>query len=300
MYFISNHLGELFALLTAIFWTITALAFESASLKVGSLVVNLIRLLIGFLFLSIFTIIARNKLLPTDANLEQWIWLSISGFIGFTLGDLFLLKSFTIIGSRIAMLIMALVPPLAAFMGWLILGETLTMMNLLGMILTFTGISLAIFSKEENSKKISLKFSVKGLLFALGGAVGQALGLVLSKYGMNGYDAFASTQIRIISGILGFSVLITILKRWRPVYEAFYHKHGMIRIVIGSLFGPFLGVSFSLLALKYTQAGIASTIMAIVPVLIIVPAVIVFKQKVTWIEALGALISVVGVSLFFI
>lgn len=300
MDFISNHLGEIFALLTAIFWTITALAFESASLKLGSVVVNLIRLILGFLFLCSYTYIIRGKLLPVDATVEQWIWLSISGFIGFTLGDLFLLKSFTIIGSRTAMLIMALVPPIAAFLGWSILGETLTKMNLVGMILTFTGISLAIFNKEENSKKISLKFSMKGLLFAFAGAVGQALGLVLSKYGMNGYDAFASTQIRIISGIVGFSILITFLKRWRPVYEAFYHKHGMIRIVIGSLFGPFLGVSFSLLALKYTQAGIASTIMALVPILIIAPAVVFFKQKVSWIEAIGALISVIGVSLFFI
>lgn len=300
MNFLSNHLGEIFALLTAIFWTITALAFESASMKVGSLVVNIIRLLIGFIFLSLYTLIARNKFLPTDANLEQWIWLSISGFIGFTLGDLFLLKSFTIIGSRVAMLIMALVPPIAALLGWSILGERLTLLSLFGMVLTFAGISLAIFNKEEDTKKISLKFSLNGLLLALGGAIGQALGLVLSKYGMDGYDAFASTQIRIISGIFGFSVLISILKRWKPVYQALYHKHGMTRIVLGSLFGPFLGVSFSLLALKHTQAGIASTIMAIVPVLIIVPAVLLFKQKVTWIEAIGALISVIGVSLFFI
>jgi drug/metabolite transporter (DMT)-like permease len=300
MYFVTTHLGEIFALSTAIFWTITALAFESASLKVGSLVVNLIRLVIGLGFLSIYTFYTRNKLLPLDANSEQWFWLGISGFIGFTLGDLFLLKSFTIIGSRVAMLIMALVPPIAALFGWMVLGEKLTIMNYLGMVLTFSGISLAIFSKKVDSKKLSLKFSLKGLLFALGGAIGQALGLVLSKFGMDGYDAFASTQIRIITGIIGFSILITLLKRWKPVFTALFHKNGMIRITIGAFFGPFLGVSFSLLALKYTQTGIASTIMAIVPVLIIIPSVFIFKQKVTLIEALGAIISVAGVSLFFI
>jgi drug/metabolite transporter (DMT)-like permease len=300
MIFISHHAGEICALLTAIFWTITALAFESASLKVGSLVVNLIRLILGFLFLSIYTCIARGKLLPTDASAEQWIWLSLSGLIGFTFGDLFLLKSFTIIGSRIAMLIMALVPPIAALLGWLILRETLSFMSLAGMVLTFTGISMAIFSREETTNKISFKFSPRGLLFAFGGAVGQALGLVLSKYGMKDYDAFASTQIRIIFGIAGFIILVSILNRWRNVYQAIYHKKGMARIALGSLFGPFLGVSFSLLALKFTQAGIASTIMAIVPVLIIAPSVLFFKQKVTWLEITGALISVIGVSLFFI
>jgi drug/metabolite transporter (DMT)-like permease len=300
MNFILSHRGELFALFTAIFWTITALAFESASLKVGSLVVNIIRLFVGFTFLSIYTLFTRGRLLPTDAGADQWLWLGISGFIGFTLGDLFLLKSFTIIGSRIAMLIMALVPPIAALLGWFILGERLTFMNLLGMILTFSGISMAIFSKEEDSRKISLKFSLKGLLFAFGGAVGQALGLVLSKYGMKEYNAFASTQIRIIAGIIGFSILISLLRRWNSVYQALFHKHGMTRIIVGSFFGPFLGVSFSLLALKSTQAGIASTIMAIVPILIIIPAILIYKQKVTWIETIGAIISVLGVTLFFI
>lgn len=300
MNFINNHLGELFALLTAIFWTVTAIAFESASLKVGSLVVNIVRLFLGLFFLCIYTAIFRNKFLPTDATAEQWIWLCVSGFIGFTLGDLFLFKSFTLIGSRIAMLIMALAPPIAALLGWIILNESISLLGFAGMFLTISGISLAIFSKHVETKKISLKFSPVGLLYAFGGAFGQALGLVLSKYGMNGYDAFASTQIRIIAGIFGFGLLISYLGRWPSVYQALYNKQGMIRITTGSFFGPFLGVSFSLLAIKYTQTGIASTIMAIVPILIIVPAILVFKQKVSIIEALGAIISVIGVSLFFI
>ena len=74
----------------------------------------------------------------------------------------------------------------------------------------------------------------------------------------------------------------------------------MKRIFVGSIFGPFLGVSFSLLAVQYTNAGIASTIMAIVPILIIPPSVIFLKQKVTIKEIIGAIISVGGVALFFI
>jgi len=69
---------------------------------------------------------------------------------------------------------------------------------------------------------------------------------------------------------------------------------------LGAFFGPFLGVSFSLVAIKYTEAGIASTIMALVPVFIILPAVIFLKQKVTLTEILGAVVSVAGVALFFI
>ena len=300
MNLVNNHAGEFFALGTAVFWTITALAFESASKKIGSLAVNVIRLFIGLFFLSTFILISRGTILPTGASPETWFWLMISGLIGFVFGDLFLFKSYTIIGSRFSMLVQTLVPPMTAFFGWIILGEKLTFFNYLGMTLTFCGISMAVFSRENKNEKISFKLSPQGFLFALFGALGQALGLVLSKFGMKDYDPFAANQIRIIAGILGFIILVTILGRWSSVYKALFNLKAMKTVTLGSFFGPFLGVSFSLLAIRNIQTGIASTIMAIIPVLIIPPAVLIFKQKVTIPEIIGAILSVCGVGMFFI
>ena len=300
MNFFNNHLGEFAALLTAFFWTVTSLSFESASHKIGSVAVNILRLIIGLAFLSMFTLIRRGFILPFDASRENWMWLSLSGLVGFVFGDLFLFKSYTMIGSRFSMLIMTLVPPVTAFFSFIILGERLTLFHYLGMTLTFSGIAMAIFSRAAKGEKLSLKLSPKGILYAFGGAVGQALGLVLSKFGMKNYDPFAATQIRIIAGIFGYTLLITILSRWGIVRNATHNKSGMMLTSLGAFFGPFLGVSFSLIAIKYTEAGIASTIMALVPVFIILPAVVLFKQKVTLPEILGAIVSVSGVALFFL
>jgi len=300
MEFINSHLGEFAALLTAFFWTVTSLSFESAGRKVGSLSVNIIRLVIGFVFLSIFNLISRGMVLPTDANLDNWIWLTLSGLVGFVFGDLFLFKSYTIIGSRFSMLIMTLVPPITTFFSWIILGEKLKLFHFLGMTLTFSGIAMAIFSRNGKGEKLTLKLAPKGILFAVGGALGQALGLVLSKLGMGDYDPFAASQIRVIAGIFGFAILVTILSRWSGVMSALKNTAGMKAISLGAFFGPFLGVSFSLVSVKYTEAGIASTIMALVPVIIIAPAVILYKQKVTLPEIIGAIISVGGVAVFFL
>ena len=293
-------MGEFAALLTAFFWTVTSLSFESASHKIGSIAVNILRLIIGLVFLSVFTLIRRGLIFPVDASVENWIWLSLSGLVGFVFGDLFLFKSYTMIGSRFSMLIMTLVPPITAFFSFIILGERLTLFHYLGMTLTFTGIAMAIFSRPAKGEKLSLKLAPKGILYAFGGAVGQALGLVLSKFGMKNYDPFAATQIRIIAGIFGYTILVTFLMRWTSVIKGTQNKSGMILTSLGAFFGPFLGVSFSLIAIKYTEAGIASTIMALVPVFIILPAVILFKQKVTLPEILGAIVSVAGVALFFL
>jgi drug/metabolite transporter (DMT)-like permease len=301
-----SHLGEYAALLTAVFWTITAIAFESAGKKVGSLSTNLIRLFLAFLFIGIYSQITRGWFIPLDATAHNWIWLSLSGFIGFVIGDLLLFEAYVVIGSRISMLIMSLTPPITAFMGWLIMGETLTRQNMLGMVLTITGIMLVVIDRKSNiktegktRKKMKLNYPIVGILLAFGGAVGQGSGLVLSKYGMQDFDPFAATQIRVITGFVGFAILFFILKRWKKVFSAIKDKQAMTRLSIGAFFGPFLGVSFSLLSVKYTTTGIASTIMAIVPVLIIPPAIIFFKEKITLKEVIGSIIAVGGVALFF-
>lgn len=303
-----SHLGEYAALLTAVFWTITAIAFESAGKKVGSLSTNLIRLTLAFIFIGIYSTITRGSFIPFDASAHNWIWLSLSGLIGFVIGDLLLFEAYVVIGSRISMLIMSLTPPITALMGWIIMGETLTKQNILGMILTITGIMIVVLDRksnsketiENNNKKVKLSYPIIGILLAFGGAVGQGTGLVLSKYGMQDFDPFAATQIRVITGFVGFAILFFFMKRWKKVLSALKNKKAMTNLSIGAFFGPFLGVSFSLLSVKHTTTGIASTIMAIVPVMIIPPAILFFKEKVTLKEIIGSLIAVGGVALFFL
>jgi len=306
---LGQYFGEFAALLTAVFWTVTSLSFESAGKKVGSLQVNLIRLVIAFFIYGIISYFRIGTFLPLDAGAERWGWLALSGLVGFVIGDWFLFQSFVVIGARISMLIMALAPPITAFFSWWWLGEVMSLMNLVGMVVTLTGISIVILKrekKEENSKKsrkLTTSYSLKGILLAFGGAVGQGIGLVLSKKGMGDYDAIAASQIRVFTGMIGFAIIVLIIgrhNRYQMTRTAIKNGSAMKRIALGSVFGPFLGVSFSLIAIQHTQAGIAATLMSIVPVLIIAPAILIFHEKVNWKEILGAIIAVVGVALFFI
>jgi len=304
----SNHIGEYAALLTAVFWTITALAFERASRKVGSLSVNIIRLTMALFFLGFYSLINRGLFLPIDATGFQWLWLSLSGLVGFVLGDYFLFKSYEIISARISMLIMALAPPMAALISWIALDEKLTAKQGLGMLLTFAGIALVILKREVNTnedeestqKKVKLNYPLVGLLLAFGGAVGQAGGLVLSKVGMQDYDVVSAVQIRVITGIVGFALMFLFMNRWDSLFAAVKNPVAMKRITLGAVFGPFLGVTFSLLSIRYTSTGVASAIMSIVPVIIIAPAILIFKEKFNGKEIIGALITVGGVMLFFL
>lgn len=296
---IASRLGEFAALATALCWTFGALAFEGACKRAGALAVNWIRLVMGFLLLVLFCLVYRGLAFPSDASVKAWTWLSVSGVVGFALGDWLLFKAFAEIGARISMLVMASVPPITALMGWVLLGETLGVLDFLGMTLTVGGIVFVVLERKAGEAKKEYAHSLRGVLLAFGGAVGQALGLVLSKYGMGTYNAFAATQIRMLAGVISFSVIIFLIRGWKSVGDAFRNRRVLFLTFLGAIFGAFLGVSFSLLAVQHTNAGVASTIMAIVPVLIIPPAMIFFRERVTFREVLGAIAAVLGVGLLF-
>jgi len=290
--------GEIAALLTAACWTVTVLSFESAGKKIGSLAVNLIRLILAFLFLSIFLYLTRGMPFPSDATVRTWFWLAVSGLIGFTLGDLLLFEAFVRIGARISMLIMALVPVTTTLISWFLLQEMPSLKQLAGMAVTICGITLVLLHKKKDKKRSS--YSIWGIVLALGGTIGQATGLVLSKYGMGDYNPFAATQIRILAGTVGFSIMFVFWRKWNRVWSGLKNKKAMQRITIGAFFGPFLGVSLSLYAIQHTYTAIASTLMALTPVFVLAPAAIFFKERIGPIDIMGAIIAIVGVALIFI
>lgn len=297
---IQNYLGEFAALATAFFWAITSTAFEHSAKKIGSLNLNLMRLLLGLVFLSIFTLLTRGMLFPTDATRTEWFWLLLSGLVGIVIGDLLLVEAFVRIGSRISMLIYSSVPPLSAIMAWLFLSEKMTAIQILGMFVTLGGIASVILIAEKGSKKVSFSQPIVGILLAFGGAFGQASGYIIGKFGMADYDPFASTQIRIIAGIIGFAVILTIRGHWPKFIKAFERKDAMTSLAIGSFFGPFLGISLSLYAVQKINPGVASTLISITPILLIPYAFFVKHEKVTLKEIIGTVVVLTGVGIMFL
>ena len=290
-----SHIGEVASLLTAVCWTLSAIFFEKAGRRTGSLSVNIIRIFLGILFLGITTLFTRGMFFPMDATPYNWFWLGLSGIAGFFLGDLFLFKSYILIGSRTSQLVMSLAPMITAVIGWFFLQEILSLKNIGGILVSVAGIMIAVAGR-----KLKLNIPLRGFLYALGGALGQAVGLILSKKGMGDYDPIAATQIRAIFGFAAFALLITFVGRWRRVFMALGDNTGMKSITIGTVFGPFIGVSLSLYAVQHTETGIASALMSLVPIFIIFPTAIMFREKITVRQVIGAIVSISGATIFFL
>lgn len=301
------HAGELAALGTAFCWVATALTFEAAGHRIGSLRVNLLRMPLAFLLLSLAAWASRGLALPTDATAHAWGWLALSGLVGFTFGDLCLFRAFVVLGPRLSTLVMSLAPVFAAVLGWAMLGEVLGGMDLAGMALTLTGVAWAVLDRERPPRRSRWSPGERpprrpfaGVLLALGGAFGQGAGLVLSKLGMGSYGALPATQIRVLAGVAGYVLLFTALGWWHRIPEAVADRPAMAWTALGAFFGPFLGVTLSLVAVKYTATGVAASLMSTTPVLIIPVVVFLGHERVGPGGVAGALLAVAGVGVLFL
>lgn len=292
--------GQLAALGAAASWAVTAIVIEGGARRIGSLTVNLVRLVFGFAFLCLAAWTVRGIPLPLDATAHNWAWLGISGLIGFTFGDLCLYRAYLVLGPRLSSLMMALVPPITALIGWAALGETLTRRDLLGMTLTVVGIGWAILERGKGTESGPLSVSLGGVALGFGGALGQAVGLILSKIGMAGYPTLAANQVRVLSGAVGYALLFFVLKWWPNVRSGLRDRKAVGLCALGAVFGPFLGVSLSLIAVRETVAGVAASIMALTPILIIPLVIVLRKERVGIGGIAGALVAVTGVALLFL
>jgi len=294
------YAGEIAAIGTAICWAITSTSFEDAGKRIGSFNLNLIRLLFGFLFLTTYNFFSRGYLLPMDASSDAWLWLLLSGIVGIVLGDLLLFEAFVRIGARISMLIYASVPPLSGIIAYIFLGDSMTFLEILGMMIVLFGIAMVILDGGKKGEKIKFSHPVIGILLAFGGALGQSAGYIIGKYGLGDYDPFAATQIRLIAGIISFTLLFTLKGQWPSFIQVLKSPKQLKSTVIGSFFGPFLGISLSLFAVQRINPGVASTLISITPILLIPYVVIVKKEKVALKEVIGSIVAVIGLAILFI
>jgi drug/metabolite transporter (DMT)-like permease len=297
--------GVVFALITAFCWTISSLAFTSASTRVGSLVVNLIRLLIAFAFMCLWGWFRRGLPLPTDASRDAWLWLSLSGFVGFFIGDLTLFRAFVLIGARVSTLLMSLAPPMTALIGYFVLGERLNLLSWLGMTVTLCGILWVVSERLTAEDSAKLRAIPKwGLFLGIIGALGQAVGIVLTKKGTGAgagaYDAVAATQIRCITGIVTFALLVIAVGFAPKLIAAVKRPDAMGLMTIGALAGPFIGVSLLNYAIQMIPTGVAQTITATVPVMIIPFVVVLHRERVSYRAVIGAIVTVAGVAMLLL
>lgn len=300
-------IGELAALATAVLWSFTGIQFTFAGRRVGSAVVNRTRLVLAVFYLSIAHLLLQGQWWPLGASREGWFWLGLSGIVGLAIGDAFLFQAYVSIGPRRSQVVMTTVPVMSTVLAWLLFNEALTAIELLAMALTLLGVAWVVSERRNHRSRIAFagddnrRTYMIGVLLALGGAAGQAGGLLLSKKGLEGgFPPLSATVIRMVVAA-GAIWLLALLRGQAPAtIRAVRDRRALVLIAGGAFTGPFLGVWNSMIAVQNAPIGIASTLMALSPVMLIPLSRYFFGERVTSRAVLGTLIALAGTALIFL
>lgn len=293
--------GELAALGAAYCWSWTAIFFTAAGTRIGSFSVNVIRLAMAIVLLGFTTVLLMGT------NVAGWFaggnltFLILSGVIGLALGDAALFRALLLIGPRKTTLIFASTPIITSIIGWAVLSEKLSLQSWIAITITIAGIAFVISERSRTGFKVKTGNTIKGIWIALLAALGQSVGLILSKIGMaDQVDPLPATLLRIIAGMAVLLVYTIVRKKTGLIIKNIFNSKAMLLVLGGSICGPFLGVWLSVIAVRYTETGIASTLMSLVPIMILPAAYFVYGESITLRTSIGTVIAIVGIAMLFL
>lgn len=305
----SHLFGETAAVIVAVLWTANSILFTSAGRRIGAIGVNAVRIVVAVALLVVSHIILLQTLIPA-ANSAQWFWMGISGIVGLGIGDFALFAAFIKIGPRKSLLLMALAPVFSVIGGFLVLDEKLGPWSIIGIAVTLIGIIIVILErKDKNNKEDKEKgWTLWGIFLGIVGAAGQGVGLVISKYGMitvaddpsQPLDSLSATLIRMVVGAVFVWICVAAAGKLPEIKTGLSDRRAIKLTSAGAFVGPFLGVWFSMVAVTYTETGIAMTLMALTPVMIIPAVWLLYKEKTNWRGILGAVVAFAGVAIIFL
>lgn len=304
-----NTAGLIFALLTTVSWSIGIFPFTEAAKRMGANPLNHFRLLLATLILLVLAFAADPSGFSemfSSQRTQAWIWLGLSGIIGLTIGDYFGFAMFAILGPRTGSVLTTFAPGAALAVGMVLTGDRLSITGIIGMLVTIFGvIAISLSRNERKSIPESRHGSLaKGIIFGVLAAFCQGAGLALAKKGLVPSYAgqpdvhpFQATFIRMSTATASLFLLTSVQRGWSSLMPSFRGdgRTGMKYAVLGTLFGPVIGVSLSLATVARLEASVAQTVFSLVPVFVLLITLAYHKQPLRWQTAAGVFVAVAGV-----
>jgi drug/metabolite transporter (DMT)-like permease len=196
---------------------------------------------------------------------------------------------------------LSLAPVFGSIIAWIFFGELLSLLQVTGMVLALAGIAWVVLSHQE-LPDTPRGHTRRGVIFGVLAGLGQAVGLVLSKQGMFGdFSPFQANAIRMLAAVIFIWSWTAFDRKVGATFTVLHEKPQVLRLLaLGAFLGPLLGVSASLLAVQHAEVGVASTLMALPPVIILPISYFAYKEKIGWQAILGTALAITGVAVLFL
>ncbi len=293
------YAAEIAALGAAVCWSFGGLLATVPARAMGAVPFNRLRMALVFLMLAGAALLSGGWQSLTWATTGA---LMASAFIGIFCGDTAFYACLRRLGPRRTGILFATNAPLAAILGFIVLGETLTGLTVLGIALVMSGVVMAVFF-GTTTQRHSFE-EVRGPLWAgvglgLFSALCQAVGTIVVRPAMaTGIDPVAASALRV--GLA--AVLLSSLKFWpSPLFKATAPLTPRLvgQVALSGLVGMALGMTCLLFGLAHGPAGVVATLSATSPVLILPVLWVATRERPAPGAWLGAFVAVCGAACIF-
>ena len=295
--FTSHQIGIIAGLGAALCWAFASVLYTRVPIGAGAMTTyknSLATLCLGAILIGSSRLQGQPMF---QASFESWCFLGISGIIGLSLSDIAYFRSIQILGARRGITLTLLTPPVTAVFGQIALDEKMVVFTWISIAVTILGIGIVMYERTERTAYQMIRPGTErwGIVCALIGVVLNSFASILLRRGTVGVDAIEGTFIRLlISGAFGIA-MSGVTGQLREIRELLKNARGTFHLSSATFLGTVLGVWLMLVAYKYCVVGIAATVTSTTPLFIIPIAYVVYRQRLTLLAVLGAIIAFGGV-----
>ena len=294
-------IGEILSLGSAITWGISVSLFKIIGNTISPYILNPLKNTIGtFLFLITCIFFADNSIIY-HLNMTDSFMLVLSGIIGITIADVLFLKSLNILGTSKSAILNTIYSPVVIILAYFILGETLTLIHILGSVLILGSIFyLSLDSNKNEGQNIN-----DGLILGIIAYSLMAIGIVIIKPILTKFADSIDAQLwmilyRLIPGTLLSYITMSIMINKNDIKNQLSNKRLWPIILVGSFLGTYVGFAMWIVGMAKTTASIASILNQTSTIFIAFFGWLILKDKFTKKMLISFLIALIGAFIIII
>jgi drug/metabolite transporter (DMT)-like permease len=290
------YLGETLALVTAVTWAFAVILFRKSGETVHPVFLNLFKNLLAIaLFLPTMWILGET--LTRHAPATDYLLLLLSGALGIGIGDAMFFKSLNEIGAGLWSIVACLYSPFIIVLSVILLGERLTVPQILGAVMIISAVLSTIQRKSSTSRV--RRDLVSGIIWGVLATAATAVGIVMIKPLLERSPILWVTEVRLFGGV-AVLVLITLFhpSRRRILFSNF-SPSAWGYTVAGSLLGAYLAMFFWLAGMKFTQASVAAVLNQTSNMFVFVFAAIFLREPITRQRTIAIVLAISGAFLVY-
>lgn len=273
------HSGEWLALASAVVWAVAVILFRISGFRLHPLSLNLGKNLFALILIVSTAILTGTSFCPT-AGSGPTLLLLLSGFLGIAVSDTLFLWTLKLLGASLTAIVDCVYAPFVIGLSYLFLGERLTAVQLLGVMMIVSAVVTISASDADNGGPSSRKHLILGIFMGISAMAFVAVGIVIIKPVLKDLPVLWATGVRLVGGTLPL-LLLPFFKKTRENLRPLLKLSTWKVLGPASFLGTFLSLLFWIGGMKYTFASVASALNQLSTIFIFILAAVFLKEKVT-------------------